>query len=51
MRLRDRRVQVTYPVRLTCQTIGWPVPQITWYKDGSEIEANGKHFIFSYFLF
>lgn len=42
MRLRDRRVQVTYPVRLTCQCIGDPQPEIKWYKDNKEIELNGK---------
>lgn len=33
MRLRDRRVQCTYPVRLTCQALGVPFPNITWCKD------------------
>lgn len=42
MRLRDRRVQVTYPVRLTCQAIGWPTPEVKWYKDGVEVISNGK---------
>lgn len=42
MRLRERRIQVTYPVRLTCQAVGWPSPLITWYKDGVEIEQNDR---------
>ncbi|XP_067210466.1 uncharacterized protein [Linepithema humile] len=43
MRLRDRRVQTTYPVRLTCQVIGYPVPEITWYKNGAEIVQDDHH--------
>lgn len=42
MRLRERRIQVTYPVRLTCQAVGWPSPLITWYKDNVEIEQNDR---------
>jgi hypothetical protein len=42
MRLRDRRVQVSYPVRLTCQAIGCPSPEVTWLKDGVEILGNGN---------
>lgn len=38
MRLRDRRVQATYPVRLTCQVVGRPSPVVTWFKDGEEVE-------------
>ncbi|XP_025602051.2 titin homolog isoform X2 [Athalia rosae] len=43
MRLRDRRVQMTYPVRLTCQVIGDPTPLVTWYKNGKEIQQDGSH--------
>ncbi|KAG8223459.1 hypothetical protein J437_LFUL001953 [Ladona fulva] len=37
MRLRDRRVQMTYPVRLTCQVAGNPRPDVVWHKDGKLI--------------
>ncbi|XP_013147395.1 PREDICTED: muscle M-line assembly protein unc-89-like isoform X2 [Papilio polytes] len=43
MRLRDRRVQATYPVRLTCQVIGRPPPLLTWYKNGEEIVNDNRH--------
>lgn len=46
MRLRDRRVQVSYPVRLTCQTVAWPIPHVTWYKEGIEIEQNGTENVY-----
>lgn len=42
MRLRERRIQASYPVRLTCQAVGWPSPLITWSKDGCEIEQNDR---------
>ncbi|KRF80272.1 uncharacterized protein Dvir_GJ20095, isoform D [Drosophila virilis] len=45
MRLRDRRVQVTYPVRLTCQIVGYPAPEIHWYKDGQLISCDSRHLI------
>lgn len=50
MRLRDRRVQVTYPVRLTCQFAGCPEPTIKWFKDGEELLSSGKK-IFNFFKF
>ncbi|XP_071444620.1 titin homolog [Hetaerina americana] len=40
MRLRDRRVQMTYPVRLTCQVAGIPRPEIVWQKDGVIIKPD-----------
>ncbi|XP_047350165.1 titin homolog isoform X6 [Vespa velutina] len=43
MRLRDRRVQVTYPVRLTCQIMGYPAPEITWFKNAVEIIQDERH--------
>uniref|UniRef100_W8AQC6 Myosin light chain kinase, smooth muscle n=1 Tax=Ceratitis capitata TaxID=7213 RepID=W8AQC6_CERCA len=42
MRLRDRRVQMTYPVRLTCQVLGYPTPDVIWYKDDQEITENRR---------
>ncbi|VEN46037.1 unnamed protein product [Callosobruchus maculatus] len=42
MRLRDRRVQFTYPVRLTCQVAGIPEPTVTWYRDGKEILSDDR---------
>ncbi|XP_026825970.1 uncharacterized protein LOC105284959 isoform X2 [Ooceraea biroi] len=43
MRIRDRRVQTTYPVRLTCQVTGHPVPEIMWYKNDVEISQDDRH--------
>lgn len=45
MRLRDRRVQVTYPVRLTCQVLGYPKPELTWYKDDIELHNSNRWLI------
>lgn len=42
MRLRDRRVQVTYPVRLSCQVIGNPRPDVVWLKEGVPLAMNGN---------
>lgn len=47
MRLRDRRVQVAHPVRLTCQAVGWPMPTICWYKDGVELVSDAQHTIWT----
>lgn len=43
MRLRDRRVQISYPVRLTCQVIGYPIPEVTWQRNGVEIVQNNLY--------
>lgn len=37
MRLRDRRVQCTYPVRLTCQVLAVPHATIEWFKEGIKL--------------
>ncbi|XP_065370323.1 titin isoform X6 [Calliphora vicina] len=42
MRLRDRRAQVTYPVRLTCQVVAHPHPEITWYKDDELLQSSRR---------
>lgn len=42
MRLRNRRVQMCYPVRLTCQVIGHPTLTVVWLKDGKVIEEDRK---------
>lgn len=47
-RLRDRRVQSSYPIQLTCQTVGWP--ELLWYKDGQEIHNDGITFIPNLFV-
>ncbi|KAK7060070.1 hypothetical protein SK128_021760, partial [Halocaridina rubra] len=43
MRLRDRRVQVGFPVRLTCQIVGVPKPNVIWYKNGEKIIGDDCH--------
>lgn len=50
MRIRDRRVQMSYPVRLTCQVAGHPAPEVTWYKDSAEIRQDGKYTLNQPFL-
>lgn len=42
MRLRDRRVQATYPVRLTCQVVGNPPPFVKWFKNEEEVIIDGN---------
>lgn len=42
MRLREKRVQMTYPVRLSCQVVGWPMVDLVWYKDDVEIEESDR---------
>lgn len=42
MRLRDRRVQCTYPVRLTCQALGVPAPAVIWFKDGIKLVEDDR---------
>lgn len=37
MRLRDRRVQCTYPVRMSCQVLAIPQATIEWHKDGIKL--------------
>ncbi|XP_023246836.1 titin homolog isoform X2 [Copidosoma floridanum] len=47
MRLRDRRVQTSYPVRLTCQVHGYPAPEISWFKDGMEIHESSTRSMYN----
>lgn len=49
MRLRDRRIQTSYPVRLTCQAIGFPMPEIQWFKDSVIVPQNGE-LLFNLFM-
>lgn len=42
MRLRDRRVQQTFPVRLTCQVVGCPEPRVVWERDGKPLQQDGE---------
>lgn len=44
MRLRDRRVQTSYPVRLSCQVVGNPAPTVTWACDNQPITSGSKYF-------
>ncbi|XP_065224953.1 titin-like isoform X4 [Planococcus citri] len=46
MRLRNRRVEMTYPVRLTCQVIGYPKPKIAWFKDGQSLHEDQHYSIY-----
>uniref|UniRef100_A0A2A4IVP8 KASH domain-containing protein n=1 Tax=Heliothis virescens TaxID=7102 RepID=A0A2A4IVP8_HELVI len=46
MRLRDRRVQATYPVRLTCQVVGGPPPTLTWFKDGEHLVLDSRRSVY-----
>lgn len=42
MRLRNKRVEISYPIRLTCQVIGYPKPTVNWYKDDQLVKENRK---------
>jgi hypothetical protein len=42
MRLRDRRVQCTYPVRLTCQVLASPNALMQWYKDDIQLVEDDR---------
>ena len=43
MRPRDRRVQVTFPVRLTCQVMGFPKPDVNWLLNQETIAPTGNY--------
>ena len=45
MRLRDRRVQVGFPIRLTCQIVGVPKPDIQWFRDDIPMCPDGNYYI------
>ncbi|KAK2709051.1 hypothetical protein QYM36_014620 [Artemia franciscana] len=45
MRARDRRIQVSYPVRITCQVVGFPKPELKWFKEDKMITKD-DHYIF-----
>lgn len=34
-------------VDITCSGTGEPVPEVTWYQDGMEIEQTGEHLQFT----
>lgn len=42
MRLRNKRVEISFPIRLTCQVIGYPKPIVKWYKDDQLVKENRK---------
>lgn len=46
MRLRDRRVQDSYPVRLSCQSVGNPAPTISWTFNGASVTNDGTSSFF-----
>jgi len=44
MRLRDRKVQLGHPVRLTCQVAGVGLIQVRWEKDEADITKTAHSF-------